>query len=208
MRKDPAITATKEYYEKHGDPWIYLKTNSFFNEIPFRKLVSLLPKTGAVIDIGCAVGVHVPLFLGIGRRLSYTGIDISRTFIKIASKRYPQLSFSVANIADLSTLPKPRKKFIGFFAGSTLQHIPLSLWDVMFDNIEAVSKPAAIGFISLPIEHPKSDRDDQDTRHFTIMTETEHLVYFKKRGYKIRAKGAHNGYTKTDIWRWYIVQLP
>ncbi len=208
MRKDPLITATKQYYEKYGQPWLTLKTNSFYNEAPFRKLLTLLPKKGTVLDIGCAAGVHVPLFLGIGRHLSYEGIDISRTFINVARQRYPQLPFSVVDIADERTLPHPQKKYVGFFAASTLQHIPLALWDTMFTNIENISAKGACGFISLPTEHTTTTKDETDTRHFTILSSDEHIAYFKKRGYRIRAKGIHDGYAKQAIWRWYIVQLP
>lgn len=208
MKQDPLIAATKRYYEKHGDPWINLKTNSFYNETPFRKLVSFLPTKGTALDIGCAAGVHVPLFLGIGRHLKYVGVDISRNFIKVASRRYPQLPFVAADIAAKNTLPFPNRKFVGFFSGSTLQHIPFTHWDTMFDNIEALMKPGAVGFISLPTEHTVVEKDTNDTRHFTIMSPEEHTRYFKKRGYKILAKGMHDGYAKKGIWRWYIVQLP
>ncbi len=208
MKSDPQIKATKQYYEIYGEPWLTLKTNSFYNEGPFRKLISQLPKKGTVVDIGCAAGIHVPLFLGIGRHLSYEGIDISRTFIKVAKSRYPQLSFHVGNIADRSSLPAPKKKYVGFFAGSTLQHIPFHLWDVMFENIESITTQGGYGFISLPTEHTKNGKDEADTRHFTILTPEEHSNYFKKRGYRICAKGMHDGYAKAGIWRWYIVQLP
>jgi SAM-dependent methyltransferase len=208
MKSNPAIAATKKYYEKNGQPWLSLKTNSFYNELPFQKLIKLLPKKGAVLDIGCAAGIHVPLFLGIGRHITYEGIDISKTFIKTAKSRYPQLPFSVANIADSASLPKPKKKYIGFFAASTLQHVPFDLWDTMFGNIESIMTKGALGFISLPTEATTDKRDPDDTRHFTLMSSEEHLTYFKKRGYRVRARGVHDGYSKAGIWRWYIVQLP
>jgi len=208
MKPDSRITATKRYYEQYGEPWLKLKTNSFYNEKPFRRLVALLPPKGTVLDIGCAAGVHVPLFLGIGRHLSYEGIDISRTFVKVAASRYPQLPFSVADIADDSTLPLPSKKYVGFFAASTLQHVPLSLWDTMFLNIERRMRKGAYGFISLPTEHTTTEKTAEDTRHFTILSPKEQLAYFKKRGYTVHAKGSHDGFAKAGIWRWYIVQLP
>ncbi len=208
MHKNRSIAATKRYYEVHGQPWLNLKTNSFYNEAPFRKLLTFLPQKGTVLDIGCAAGVHVPLFLGIGRHLSYEGIDISRTFIKVAKARYPQLPFRVADVADADSLPKPKKKYVGFFAASTLQHVPFELWDTMFSNIESITVKGGCGFISLPTEHTTTNKDETDTRHFTILSPEEHITYFKNRGYRIRAKGIHDGYAKQAIWRWYIVELP
>ncbi len=52
------------------------------------------------------------MFLGIGRKVTYNGIDNSESFLKIARRRYPQLSFEYGDIANNTTLPK--KKFDGF----------------------------------------------------------------------------------------------
>jgi SAM-dependent methyltransferase len=200
------ITATKKFYDTHGDHWVNNKTNSFYNEKPFTKLVSLWPARGHILDIGCAHGIHVPMFLGIGQTLRYHGIDISRYFIKIAQRRYPQLPFSYADIADARTLPK--KKFDGFFAGSTLQHIPFPMWDTMFENIERTMKKGAYGFLSLPTEHPTGTPKDEDTRHFTILNEVEQRAYLINRGWKIKMNGSTDGFTTPGIWRYYIVHLP
>ncbi len=94
----PATKYIKAYYDKHAESWTLRKSDSFFQEIPFRKFEKYLKKGDSVLDIGCAGGIHVPLFLGIGRKLKYAGIDISKSMIKIAKSRYPQLSFIVGDI--------------------------------------------------------------------------------------------------------------
>ena len=126
------IETTKKYYNTKGQLWVDTKTNSFVHEKPFQKLVTLWPEKGRIVDIGCAGGIHVPLFLGIGRKLKYHGIDISTFFLKVASRRYPQLNFSLGNIADGTTLPKV--KYEGFFASAILMHVPFSYWDTMFEH--------------------------------------------------------------------------
>jgi SAM-dependent methyltransferase len=200
------IEITKKYYDKHGDVWVNTKTNSFVHELPFHKLVSLWPQKGRIIDIGCAGGIHVPLFLGIGHKLKYVGIDISKLFIKIATRRYSNLNFSLGDIAEISTLPKT--KFDGFFASAILMHIPFTQWDSMFDNIEKISKHGSYGYVTLPIAHPSAVKNEDDVRHFTILSETAQIAYFKKRNWKIKSKGTLDGTSSTGVWKYYIVQLP
>ena len=200
------IETTKKYYDAKGQFWVDTKTNSFIHEKQFQKLVTLWPEKGHIIDIGCAGGIHIPLFLGIGRKLKYHGVDISKLFLKVATRRYPQLDFTLGNIADSTTLPK--RKFDGFFSTSTLMHVPFPLWDTMFSNIEKMSKPGSVGYITLPVAHPNAVPNESDIRHFTILSETEQIAYLKSRKWKIKSKGHSDGTTSAGVWQWYIVQLP
>ncbi|MEX2341213.1 MAG: class I SAM-dependent methyltransferase [Candidatus Paceibacterota bacterium] len=197
---------TKEYYEKNYQMWSEKKTNSFHHEKTFSLFNSLLKDKASVIDIGCAWGIHVPLFLGIGRKLRYEGMDIANSFLKIACRRYPQLTFYQADISDAKTLPN--KKYDGFWAGAILMHVPLKDWEQMFQNIEKLTKKGAIGYLSLPTEHPSGDKVNTDPRHFTLLTEKEQKQIIKDRGWKIIKKGTMDGFTQKGIWKWYIVCLP
>lgn len=206
--KQPAVEIknTKAYYNKNANLWTSHKTNSFHHEVPFLKLLSLWPLKGSIIDIGCAHGIHVPLFLGIGRQLKYFGIDISRSFLKTAKRRYPHLMFAEANISDRATLPKNR--FNGFMAAAVLMHIPFSEWPVMFINIERLLIPKSYGYVSLPVTHPNATFIPEDNRHFTLLSEVEQRAYFKSRNWKIIKAGSLDGFTSKQVWRWYIVQIP
>lgn len=197
---------TKEYYEKNSELWTEKKTNSFHHEKAFTIFNSLLKDRASVIDIGCSWGIHVPLFLGIGRKLCYEGMDIAQSFLKIARRRYPQLTFYQADISDSKTLPN--KKYDAFWAGAILMHIPLEYWGQMFKNISKLSKKGAIGYFSLPTEHPSGDSANTDPRHFTLLTEKEQIQIIKNQGWKIIKKGTMDGFTKSGIWKWYFVRLP
>lgn len=52
-----------------------------------------------VLDLGCGIGMLANAFLANG--LDYTGVDISRTAVDIASDKHPQGRFVVGNIAIL-----------------------------------------------------------------------------------------------------------
>jgi len=204
---NPELT-TRKFYDKFGNLyWTQRKTNSFYLEKQFRKINKLWPSRGTILDIGCAGGIHIPMFLGIGRHLKYHGLDNSKQFIKTASSRYPQLNFTVGSITDQKLFKS--KQFSGFFANSVLMHVPFIDWDEMFTNIERIMKPGSYGYLSLPITHPNPNLNDaEDVRHFTILSEPEQKQYLKSRNYKIVASGGFDGFSKQDIWRWYIVKLP
>ncbi len=200
------VRDTRAYYEKHADIWARTHADSFHDEKEFRVLMQYLPPKASVIDIGCASGTLVPLFLGIGRGLKYHGIDIAKKFIKIAMQRYPQLSFTEGNIADYSTLPK--KKFDAFLARSIIMHLPFSEWDTACGNIEKITKPGAHGYLVLPEQRPPSITPQNDPRHFTLLSEKEQIAYMKNRGWKILKKFKHAAGPYKAQWIGYIVQLP
>lgn len=142
--------------------------------------------------------------LGIGSNLNYEGFDISEKMIEIAQDRYPQLTFSVADILASNTLPK--KKFEGFWAGAILMHVPEEQWEEMLINIENLSTSGAIGYFTMPDSRP-NEASETDQRYFTIMTEEHLRETLGKRGWKILQKGNFPQDAR-DIWHWYLVQLP
>ncbi len=200
------LQKTKAYYEKYADEWSQKHSDPFYHEKDFRFFKSYIHPNASVVDIGCAAGRHVPLFLGIGKGLKYHGIDIAQKFIKIASQRYPQLPFTLGNIADRATLPK--KRFDAFLALAILMHLPLSLWDSAFANIEHITKTGAYGYIMLPAQRPPTVTPLDDPRHFTLLSEKEQIAYMKNRGWKIVRKFKHATGPNKAGWVGYIVQLP
>ena len=195
----------KEYYDKNAGAWSARKTDSFYHEKQFREFTSLLKEGDSVIDIGCAHGICVPLFLGIGRKLKYEGLDISRRFLKLVRSRYPQLKFSFGDISDRKTLPK--KKYDAFWAAMVLMHIPEEKWGDMLDNIEFIVKPGGFGYLTVPEErpHPSSEKDQ---RHFNLFDHKKFVKIAKERGWKIFHRGEMLSSNQVTKWLWYIVKLP
>ena len=197
---------TKRYYEEHADIWLERKNNSFFHEKQFTALFKHLTKGARVLDIGCAGGIHVPLFLGIGRHTKYEGIDITNKFLKTAQRRYPQLAFSYGDIVSGEGLPK--KKYDAFCAVSVLMHAPEDKLDQTLDNVSRLMKPGAYGYLTYPMQHPSGEHADQDARHFTLLSEAEQKSLFKRHHWKILKSGNMDGFSTPNVWKWYLVQLP
>jgi len=167
--------------------------------------VKLLPKRARVLDLGAASGIHVPLFLGIGRDLRYTGIDISRIFLKIAQARYPQLDFAYGDILDLKTLPK--KKFDAFWIAAVLQHVPLEEWPTALSNLEKLMRRGGIGYVTVPEGRPNLETNE-DQRYFELFDDKKFRATIALHKWKVVKSGELRGKPGQAIWRWYIVRLP
>lgn len=200
------VEATKQTYNKLAHLWSKTGIDTFFYEKQFRVFCSYLKSGNSVIDIGCANGLHIPLFLGIGSelKLKYEGYDISSSMLKIAKSRYPNLSFKYIDISDSKSLPK--KRFNAFWAAAVLLHVPLAQWDEMFINLEKIIKPKGVGFITIPEKTPVT-ASPYDKRHFTIMKGSEAVSYLRSKKWKILKKGTLMGARETP-WNWFVVQLP
>ena len=193
----------KGYYNKNAEWWTKKHTDSFWHETQFRKFVKYLKKGDKIIDIGCAHGLHVPLFLGIGRHLKYEGLDISAKMLKIARRRYPQLKFYKADILNPKTLLK--RKYSGFLAGAVLMHTPENDRTRLVSKIEHLIKPWGIGYLTLPRQRPNLE-SKKDPRHFSYWTPNKAKALFKKRGWRILNYG--NMPKNKSGWFYMIVRLP
>lgn len=198
---------TKAYYERRADHWAATKTDSFFHEEEFRRFMGeLAPIDANVVDIGCAGGLHVPMFLGMGRELKYTGVDISQSFLAIARRRYPQLTFYEGDLTEISSLPAGR--FDAFWCAATLMHVPRMYMHLAARNIGHICRPQAIGYVTLPKQHPSGERAHSDPRHFEIMSPAEQRRLLQEFGWNILYETEKGGFHSSGIWQAYIVQLP
>ena len=197
---------TIQFYNERADVWASLKSNPFFLEDEFVKFKGFLKDGDSVLDIGCAAGVHVPLFLGIGQKLQYTGMDASSELLSIARRRYPATNFFEGNILDFE-LPVNTSRFDGFWASAVLMHVPFESWDRLFDNLASLMKSGAHGFINMPSSHPSAD-PSSDSRYFTLLSQEQQSAHITDLGWKILDKGIRTGRTLGTEWCWHIVQLP
>jgi SAM-dependent methyltransferase len=193
---------TKDFYNANAAKWAAQKNNSFYHEAEFKTFVSKFKKGSQILDVGCAYGIHVPLFLGIGRDLKYEGVDISASFLKMAKSRYPQLTFQETDVLDEKSFPG--KKYDGFWAAAVLMHIPLSKWPLMLENIEKHMKSGAVGYITVPKERFSTAADP---RHFEIFSTTKFKEILGSRKWKV-LKSGHKDSTATNDWLWFLIQLP
>lgn len=200
---DKIQNINKEFYNRRGKAWADIKTHSFWHEGNFRKFIKYFKSSDKIIELGSAHGICVPLFLGIGRHLNYTGVDISKSLLAIARRRYPHLKFKESNILDYSTLPKDT--FDGFWASAIMMHIPEEDWPKMLENIEKIIKPGGVGYITLPQRRP-NPASKKDQRYFSFWNLIKLNKFIELRGWKILQHGKMPD--RVARWQWFIVKLP
>ena len=193
----------QQFYDHNARWWSDNKVNSFWHEEGFRQFVKYFKQGDSIIDIGCANGIHVPLFLGIGQNLKYTGVDISQKMLDIAQGRYPHLPFSQCDILEPKTLPK--NTYHGFWAAAILMHFPEDDWPRLLKNIQSICRPKAIGYITLPKSRP-NPASPKDQRHFSFWNIEKLESTMAPTGWLVLENGLM---PKTDAeWCWYIIQAP
>jgi len=158
---DSVSSAERQYFDdlaaRHGgfDPftpagWEVLRD-------AFRRLITV-PQRGAMLDIGCGTGASLQIYEG--NFQTYTGVDLSPASIEIATGRFPQHAWLVA---DACRLPFADDSYDFVAFSSVLHHIP----DFGRALVEArrVLKPGGVVFAYDPnlmhpamaaLRHPKS----------------------------------------------------
>jgi len=208
------IEDTKAFYERYSNRWAETHTNSFIHEEPFRLLLTLNNacrpkqklKNRRLIDIGCANGIHLPMFKRYARVMQYTGVDLSQTLVSLAREKYAEDTFFAGDISQIDTLP--HGPFDTFWCAATLMHLPRELMMHACHNIERITRPRAFGYVTLPTAYPGKERPAHDTRHYTIMSEEEQREFFQNLSWEVRNMFTISGTKRAGVWRGWILQRP
>lgn len=170
----------------------------------FEEFKRLLP-SGRVIDIGCGTGRDALLFTN-DSNYEYVGIDLSEEMLEQARLLVPQADFRQMNMYHLDF---QSNSFDGFWASTSLLHIPKSRIDEALGEIKRILKPASIGFIVLKDGEGEDliQRGD-DIRFFALYTEQEFRSVLEHNGFKIlTAKTMTHSKSGSQKWVTFFVEL-
>jgi ubiquinone/menaquinone biosynthesis C-methylase UbiE len=126
----------EEFSRIHGDIEKYTKIPADF----FMKKV----KGKRILDVGCGPGRDSKYFSDKG--FDVTGIDLTKNFIKIASKNAPKAKFM---LMDMRKLEFPDNSFDGLWACASLLHIPKEDAESTLKEFRRVLVPKGLIFISV-----------------------------------------------------------
>lgn len=134
----------------------------------FKRFQDYLP-SGSIFEIGCGGGRDARVLAEMGYQ--YTGIDVSREFVKVARENNPELTFRAQGVYDFYLDDTP---YDGFWAAASLLHIPKHRIHLALRQIRRHLKPDAVGMICMKMgEGEVSVEDAQGCRFFAYYTETE-----------------------------------
>ncbi len=141
MMNDPK-QATIDVYNRTARLWDESKQLFFWKE-KFDDFVQLV-QGKRVIDIGCGTGKDAHLFIDAG--FDYVGIDLSKKMLEVAKEREPRANFQ---LMDLYHLDFPSRSFDGFWADTSLLHVPKKDIGHVLESIKKLLKTGGVGFISM-----------------------------------------------------------
>ena len=139
----PEELETLETYKKIAPLWNWKYLNMNFWRSEFEKFQRFLPKK-KIIDIGCGSGRDATLFVPAG--YEYTGIDLSDGMLTVAKKLVPEATFLNMNMYSLNF---PDRCFDGFWATTSLLHIPKKNIGIVLREIKRVIRAGGVGFIAM-----------------------------------------------------------
>lgn len=114
------MASIEQYYENYWeDPNQYCDPTTPQREALLRKVLPTIPKGGKVLDVGCGRGEFCDLFAREG--FSADGIDISKSAIEYAQKRYPGPRFRAVLVEDL--LPAEAGTYDLAFSSEVIEHL-------------------------------------------------------------------------------------
>jgi len=133
-------------YDRHADAWDRDRSRRLMERAWLDGFRALLPAGGAILDIGCGSAEPIARYL-IDAGYVLTGVDSSPRMIEICRQRFPQQSWHVADMRELSL----GRRFDGLIAWDSFFHLTPQDQRNMFLRFRAHAAPgAALLFTSGP----------------------------------------------------------
>ena len=136
---------TLKYYEEQAKTWHKehtVATGEYYWKEQLAQFKKLLP-SGTILDAGCGSGIAAKFLTEAG--FDYIGIDISEGMLELARTNNPGKQFKNMSLHSLNF----DKKFDGFWACTSLLHLPKKNMGAALQELKKVTKPGGIGFISM-----------------------------------------------------------
>ena len=139
-----------------------------------------------VVDIGCGAGRDAVVF--VDNDFDYTGIDASEGMLKVASDRVRGGKFTKMDFYDLTF---PENDFDGFWAASSILHIPKNKVEGVLRHLKEILKPGGVGFKSIKEKNEMDEGMIEEgkyggiSRYFAFYTTAELNKLLEEVGFKL-----------------------
>ena len=98
-------TQTKEIYDRNAEEFDRQRNKSLFERPWLDRFLSLIPKEGIILDVGCGTGEPIAQYI-LAQQYEVVGLDFSPKMIEIVSQRFPEQKWLCA---DMRTLYLPQQ---------------------------------------------------------------------------------------------------
>lgn len=131
-------------YQRHAEAFEQKRSTHLFEKAWLDRFISLLPRKGRILDIGCGNGMPIADYL-IREGFQITGVDSSQPMIDRCQQRFPQHHWSVADMRTLALA----EKFDGVIAWDSFFHLAREDQRKMFEIFrQHANNNAALMFTS------------------------------------------------------------
>lgn len=105
-------------YQRHAGAFEQKRSTSLFEKAWLDRFLALLPVNGQILDIGCGNGMPIADYF-IRQGFQVTGVDSSQPMIDRCLQRFPEQSWSVADMRTLALADR----FDGLIAWDSFFHL-------------------------------------------------------------------------------------
>ncbi|MBU2639865.1 MAG: class I SAM-dependent methyltransferase, partial [Nanoarchaeota archaeon] len=148
------------------------------------RFISLMPKNGKILDLGCGSGRDVQYFIDYS--LDAMGIDASEKLIEEGKRRVPTGKFEVMDITKLNF---EDGIFDGVWAQDSISYVSKDELGGVLKKVNSILKSNGMFFVSVrkgsgekTVKHEKVGEEEIFT---TFFTKEELEEYLKKNGFEI-----------------------
>jgi len=112
---------TRGVYERQAPAWDGLRSHALFEKGWLDRFVAALPPGGTVLDVGCATGRPLGLYL-MEKGLRVTGVDFAAPMLAIARERFPDCRWIHADMRTMDL----GERFDGVLAWDSFFHLTMA----------------------------------------------------------------------------------
>ncbi|MFB0502653.1 MAG: class I SAM-dependent methyltransferase [Candidatus Bathyarchaeia archaeon] len=126
------------------------------------ELLSLLPRNGRILDVGCGAGVPVIEFF-VKAGFEVVGMDFSESMLRLARKNVPQAQLIMGSMTELGFRDN---SFDGLTAFYSIVHVPREKHLSLFQSFHKILKPEGVMLICMGPDEWEAVEEYYGTRMF------------------------------------------
>lgn len=170
-----------DLYERHAASWDGERSKDLFEKSWLDRFLKLIPRGGSILDIGCGSGEPIAqYFIGAGYKL--TGTDSSPAMIELCKARFPNETWIVADMRNLSL----GGHFDGVLAWDSFFHLRQDDQRKMFSIFAKHAAPnAALMFTSGPRSGVAMGTYQNEPLYHASLDPDEYRALLNEQGFEV-----------------------